>query len=88
MKFKFTSAKNRPHRASGPVLRMAAICRAMPHGELIDTHEMAARLGYVGRMSVCHHSSNRLLDDYRHLIHRSLWWGNKKTIAALRKQFP
>lgn len=62
--------------------RALEICEALPDQDLIDMRELSAKakisLDRMLRVSM-------LLLDNRHVVKGRTWFGNKRTIAALRK---
>lgn len=69
---------------SPQVQRMINILNAIPVNELLTSAEFSERLGCN-----LHNGSNNThpaLRDYREKIDNKMFWGNRKSIASLRKQ--
>lgn len=59
------------------------ILNAVPFGELLTTMELSTRL----QSSLAGNYTNQpSLVDYREKVDNKLFWGNRKSIAQLRKQ--
>jgi hypothetical protein len=58
----------------------------MKNGDLVDSRGLAAACGYCNGDTIRAHAMHPLLAGY-HVMHKAKsWWGNKKTIEALKKQ--
>lgn len=65
------------------VRKIIDILNSLPANELLTTMEVSARLG----MSLSGNYTNQpVLVDYREKVDNKLFWGNRKSIAQLRKQ--
>ena len=65
------------------VRKIIEILDALPFNELLTTMEVSTRLG----LSLSGNYTNfPALADYREKVDNKLFWGNRKSIAELRKQ--
>ena len=55
----------------------------LPHGHLFTSMDLEARLGVYGIGTEARHLA---LYGYREKVDNKLYWGNRKSIAQLRKQ--
>lgn len=69
-----------------PLARKVVVaCEAMPDGEVLDSSGICALL------SVPLHVTTHLCPYFsavRYVVKQRAWYGNPKTIAELKKQFP
>ena len=65
------------------VRKILDILNSLPANELLTTMEVSARLG----LSMSGNFTNQpVLGEYREKVDNKLFWGNRKSIAQLRKQ--
>jgi hypothetical protein len=73
----------RQFHISPRIKKIMDILDKMPKNEVVTTMELSMRLG----MSVSGNFTNQpVLEPYREKIDNKLFWGNRKSIANLRKQ--
>jgi hypothetical protein len=65
------------------IRKIMDILNSLPANELLTTMELSARLGLSLSGNYTNHP---VLVEYREKIDNKLFWGNRKSIAQLRKQ--
>jgi hypothetical protein len=86
MKFRISTGKELKAIYVPRTVRVVlALLDGFPDGLLITTRELAIRVqrSYESMTSL---TPDPALRRYRHLIQRKLYWGNRKTIKAARKE--
>ena len=84
--FKINGSKvSNTHRIPVPprVKKIMALLDKVPANELLTTGELSGRIGLILSGGAVQFPA---LSDYREKIDNKLFWGNRKSIAKLRKQ--
>lgn len=68
------------------VRRALDVLEKLPFKEIINTKELAARIGVVTDTLRGGHSADEALKENRFTYRGNVLWGSKKTIAELRRQ--
>lgn len=88
MKFKFKSRTDfDPDLAPPTVLKMIAACSKLADSELIDAAELASKIA-ASDDTVRDYGPRPEIRAHYHVIKHRGWFGNARTIAEAKKQFP
>lgn len=87
MEIKFIAASGAAGGNLSPsAKRVIAFCSTLPDGDVIDVHGLLDAV--KPPVSVyCVEKIRRSLDAHRYVLRGKAWYGNPKTIAAMKKQF-
>jgi hypothetical protein len=88
MKIKFNNSSDfgTPGALPPYLQKILNAAEAIPDSEVVDFYGMAAMAG-VASSTVGHCSGHPAFKGNRHVCKHKAWWGNKRTIAELKKQF-
>lgn len=87
MNIKFKSSTSVNVENAPPIIaKLAKACEKIADGDVVDSLELSTRSKFA-QGSVTSQSCHPLLAQFTHKIKGKRWFGNKNTIAELKKQF-